>query len=69
MVPHGTPSPIVQRLNEELGKILADPEMARKFADQGVAAGRMGPAELAGFIRSETAKWTRTAKEAGITAE
>jgi tripartite-type tricarboxylate transporter receptor subunit TctC len=69
MVPHGTPSAVVQRLDDELGRILADPEMARKFAEQGVTAGRMGPAELAGFIRSETAKWTRTAKEAGISAE
>jgi len=69
MAPHGTPAAVIQRLNDELAKILADPDIARKFAQQGVSAGRMGPAELASFIRSETAKWTKTAKDAGITAE
>ena len=69
MAPHGTPAAVVQRLNDELVRILADPDMARKFAEQGVSAGKMGPTELAAFIRSETVKWTKTAKDAGITAE
>jgi len=69
MAPHGTPAPVVQRLNDELARILADPDMTRKFAEQGVSAGKMGPVELAAFIRSETVKWTKTAKDAGITAE
>jgi len=69
MAPHGTPASVVQRVNDELARVLADPDMTKKFAEQGVSAGKMGPADLAAFIRSETAKWTKTAKDAGITAE
>jgi len=69
MAPHGTPAVIVRRLNSELIKLLAEPEMTRHFAEQGVWAGKMTPTELTAFIRSESAKWTRTAQQAGISAD
>lgn len=65
MAPHGTPAPVVQRVDAEVQKILKDPEVQKKLADQGVTPGDMGPVKLAGFIRSETAKWGRIVKESG----
>jgi len=60
---------IVQRINGALAKILTEQDVVKRFDEQGVTAGRMTPVELAAFIRSETAKWTRTAKDAGIATE
>ena len=40
-----------------------------RIDEQGVAPGKMTPSELGAFIRSETVKWTKTAQDAGITAE
>jgi tripartite-type tricarboxylate transporter receptor subunit TctC len=69
MAPHGTPVAVVQRVSDELAKLLVEPDVAKRFDEQGVSAGKMSPPELAAFIHSETSKWTRTAKDSGITAE
>jgi tripartite-type tricarboxylate transporter receptor subunit TctC len=69
MAPHGTPPAVMRRLSEVLAKVLAEPDVTKRFEEQGVSAGKMSGTELAAFIRSETAKWTKTAKEAGIAAE
>jgi tripartite-type tricarboxylate transporter receptor subunit TctC len=69
MAPHGTPPEIVQRLNAELARAVQQPDVVRRFEEQGVTAGNMKPAELATFIGTETTKWVKVAKEAGATAE
>ena len=65
MAPHGTPAPVVQRMDAELQKVLKLPEVQAKFTEQGVTAGAMGPKPLAGFIHTETAKWGRIVQESG----
>jgi tripartite-type tricarboxylate transporter receptor subunit TctC len=69
MAPHGTPSAVVRRLNDVLAKLLTEPDVTKQFEEQGVSAGKMSGPDLAAFIRSETAKWTKTAKDAGIAPE
>jgi tripartite-type tricarboxylate transporter receptor subunit TctC len=69
MAPHGTPPAITHRLHEVLAQVLVDAEVTKRFDEQGVAAGTLTANELASFIRSETAKWTKTSKDAGIAAE
>ncbi|MGO4152825.1 Bug family tripartite tricarboxylate transporter substrate binding protein [Cupriavidus sp. YAF13] len=69
MAPRGTPPAIEQRVSTELAKVLQLPEVQKRFEEQGVTAGDMAPAQLAGFIRSETTKWTKVAKDSGATAE
>jgi tripartite-type tricarboxylate transporter receptor subunit TctC len=69
MAPHGTPPEIVQRLNTELARAVQQPDVVKRFEEQGVTAGNMKPAELAAFIGTETTKWVKVAKEAGATAE
>ncbi|MBB1631502.1 tripartite tricarboxylate transporter substrate binding protein [Cupriavidus sp. UME77] len=69
MAPRGTPPAIEQRMGTELAKVLQLPEVQKRFEEQGVTAGDMAPAQLAGFIRSETTRWTKVAKDSGATAE
>jgi tripartite-type tricarboxylate transporter receptor subunit TctC len=69
MAPHGTPPALVQRLNAEVTRALQQPDVAKRFEEQGVTAGRMTPPELAAFVGTETTKWVKVAKDAGATAE
>jgi len=69
MAPAGTPAAITQHMTAELNAVLAQPAVKKIFEEQGVTPGDMAPEQLAAFIRSETAKWVKVAKEAGATAE
>ena len=69
MAPHGTPEPVRMRMSAELAKVLKQPDVQKRFDEQGVTAGDMTPPQLAAFIKTETAKWTKVAKESGAKAE
>ena len=66
MAPAGTPKEIVASLHGAAAKSLAKPEVAARFASLGTDVAPMDPAQLEAFIKSEIAKWSRMAKEAGI---
>lgn len=57
VAPHGTPAPIVQKINADLRKALAQPELLKKFQDLGNYTRSMSPRELADFVRSERQVW------------
>src|SRR5262249_36648580 len=65
MAPRGTPAPVLQRLGAELAKALKQPDVLKRFEEQGVTAGDMTPAQLSDFIRKETERWTKVAKSSG----
>ena len=67
--PVATPNAIVQRLNSEMVKVLNAPEMKERMAQQGMDPAPSTPAELAAFVKIETAKWAKAAKDSGATAE
>ncbi|MBF6988405.1 tripartite tricarboxylate transporter substrate binding protein [Cupriavidus sp. IK-TO18] len=69
MAPRGTPAAIGQRVSAELGKLLKAPDVQKRFEEQGVTAGDMTPAQLAAFIRAETDKWVKVARESGAKAD
>jgi tripartite-type tricarboxylate transporter receptor subunit TctC len=66
MAPHGTPAAVEDRVSAALARVLKDPALQKRFEDQGVSAGTLGSGELAGFIKSETARWGEVARKAGI---
>jgi tripartite-type tricarboxylate transporter receptor subunit TctC len=68
-MPTGTPKPIIDKFHGDLVKALADPEVKKKFADLGVDAVSSSPEQLTAFIKSETAKYEKLIKEAGIKAQ
>jgi tripartite-type tricarboxylate transporter receptor subunit TctC len=69
VAPAATPKPIVDRLNAELTKILAMPDLRKNFADQGAEPGGGTPEAFGDFMRTESARWRIVVKEAGIKAE
>lgn len=65
-VPRGVPPAIVARLNTEVVKILADPTLARWLADQGLDPAPGTPEALTAYLRSETGRFSRIIKLAGL---
>ena len=65
----GTPRPIVDRLNAELNRIVRLPEVADKFAEQGVTPTGSTPEEFAQLIATEIRQWSETARAANIKVE
>jgi len=64
--PAGTPPEIVARLNEEVRKIIANPETKARIAVTGFDAFSGPPETLAAFVQSELAAWSKLIKDAGI---
>jgi tripartite-type tricarboxylate transporter receptor subunit TctC len=69
VAPAGTPKEIVARLNAEIQKALADPEVRDKFRDQGLTVRGSSPEELGTATREQLARYARLFREANIHAE
>ena len=67
--PKGTPKDVVDKLNAEVNKILAQPETRQKLKDLGFDVGGGSAAQLADFGTAERAKWGPLIKSAGMKAE
>src|SRR6266511_4034812 len=60
---------VIERLHKELSVILASAETKKRFETEGGEAAQMSPEEFGRFIASETVKWAKVVKEAGIKPE
>lgn len=67
--PAGTPRPTVDRLNSELRKAIAAPELAEVLRAQGYDAWTLDPDAFVAFIRDDHAKWGKVVKDAGLKPE
>ena len=64
--PAGTPQAVVNKLNEEINRILVLPEVRERLLQTGLDPLAGSPAELGALVRNEIPKWARIIKEAGI---
>jgi len=64
--PAGTPAAIVKRVSDEVGKGLNQADVKQSFDAQGLDQAASTPEALAALVRSETAKWAKVIKAAGI---
>lgn len=69
LAPAGTPREIITRLNAELVKALAAPDTREKLASIGIEPMTDTPEQFAAFIRSETERYAKVIKAAGIKGE
>jgi len=69
LAPAKVPRTIVARLNQEIVKVLALPDVQKLLMAEGGTASPSTPEEFAAFLRTETAKWTKVIKQAGITLD
>lgn len=64
--PAGTPSPIVQRVNQVLAEVLADPATRKRFETAGLSARHSSPQDFARLIASDITKWGQVFRSAGL---
>jgi tripartite-type tricarboxylate transporter receptor subunit TctC len=68
LAPAGTPQAIVDKVHQDTVKVLAMPDVQKRFADNGLDVVGGTPAEFAQVIRTEIPYWAKIIKEAGIKA-
>lgn len=69
LAPGAVPAPIVNKLNEQVTTLLAQPDIKDKFTAMGAEPGSGTPAQLAGFLSAEIKRFAKVAKDAGMKAE
>ena len=69
MAPAGTPKEIIARLNAEIVKALADPEVREKLVQQGLTIRGTSAQELGAATREQLAKYARLIRQANITVD
>jgi tripartite-type tricarboxylate transporter receptor subunit TctC len=67
--PPTTSAEIVAKINADVNRILATPEMQEIFLREGAEAVKMSPAEFATTVRTEIEQWKKVAAKAGIKGE
>jgi tripartite-type tricarboxylate transporter receptor subunit TctC len=66
MTTGGTPAPIIARLDAEIAKALALPEVRTVFAKQGVEVFHLNPMELGEFLHAEAARYSNLLKHSQV---
>ena len=66
MAPKGTPKEIVDKLNAEIGRIIAKPEIREAWAKQGAVPMTMSPDQFGAYLKQDIDKWAKVIKTAGI---
>ncbi len=65
-VPHGTPTPIVQKLNAGLNETLRSPFVSERFAQLNIETRTTTPEEFRSFVQEQMALWSKVVKDANI---
>lgn len=66
--PAGTPAPIINKLNAEMKRALANAEFSKHIEVIGMEPAGSTPQELSAWVRSELARWTKVVRDAGVQA-
>ncbi len=64
--PANLPAPIVTRLNTEVNKALADPDLRTRLSGEALEPMPMTPEQFGQYMRADIAKWTKIAKDRNI---
>jgi len=69
LAPKGVPQPIVDRLNAEVRRTLNDPDVQKRYADQGFETVGMSPADFHARIKKDAERYKAIVQAAGIKPE
>ncbi|MEK8049422.1 tripartite tricarboxylate transporter substrate binding protein [Ideonella sp. DXS22W] len=67
--PAGTPRAVIDRLNTELNKLVAMPEVARRLAEMGATPATGTPEQMRAFAAAEQRRWQAVVKQSGARAD
>lgn len=69
LAPAGTPREVIVKVNADMVKALALPEVKSALAAQGMEVTPSSPEQMAALMRRDAARWAGVVKQAGIKAE
>ena len=69
LAPAATPRAIIQRLNTEVNKVLAEAEIKERFNGLGYEIADASPGQFGEWLRTESVKWGQVIRDNNITAE
>ncbi|MBE9604858.1 tripartite tricarboxylate transporter substrate binding protein [Acetobacteraceae bacterium H6797] len=69
VAPTGTPRPIIEKLNQEVARILKDPTLKQRLSAEGAEAKPGTPEEFGAYITSERERWGKLIREANLKAD
>ena len=69
LAPAGTPREVVQKLNTEIFKLMAQPDVAKALSDAGVEVAPSSPEAMSAYLVKELERWGKVVKETGIKLE
>ena len=69
LAPAGTPGAVVNRLNADILKVLAQPDVRERLTAQGIEIRTSSPAEFAAIIRADAEIWAKVVKATGTRIE
>jgi tripartite-type tricarboxylate transporter receptor subunit TctC len=67
--PVGLPAEIVTKLNADIGKALASPDVKQRLAADAAEPGGGSPRDLAQYLKTDYERWGKVVKQAGIRPE
>ncbi len=67
--PRGTPQPIIDKLNNEINGVLAEPDVKARLEGAGAVVTPMSVAQFKEFVQRESGKYLRVIKQTGVTAQ
>ena len=69
IAPAGVPQDIVNKVNADIGRILAMPDVKERLEADGWTPRAMTPDEFGRYIRAEMTKWGKVVRESGARAD
>jgi tripartite-type tricarboxylate transporter receptor subunit TctC len=69
LAPAATPRPIIDRLNQEIVRIMQAPAMKQRLANDGMEVVAGTPEQFGAHIKAETEKWAKVIKAMGLKPE
>ena len=69
MAPAGTPKAVIDRLNAEITKIVARPDVKKAWNEQGAEPMSMPAGEFEKYLNDDIAKWAKVVKASGVRAD
>ena len=69
LAPANTPADIVNKLNQEIAKVMANPETKKALYDAGVEASYAPPEVMSKYMALEYDRWGKVIKDANVTLQ
>ena len=69
LAPAGTPRDIVNKLNSEIGKLMASPDTRKALYDAGVEVSPSSPEAMSDYMAKELVRWGKVVKDTGTKLE